>query len=162
LIVNRPGTAPAAPGAKVPLVPMMTLPPMVPAPPSVAPPATPMSPSVEPLTSSVPCWTDQGVEAVAAPVRVQVLLPTLEKASKLRYCAAGPMVETSKLAFVLPPRRNSSFALAPATTLPWITEPALSSSSMKPVEPATSAIASVWPAPARIVPLLLRPRLADA
>src|SRR6185312_16332886 len=94
------------------------------------------------------------------PVSVQVLSPVLIKVLKPRYCADAPMVETSKLLLIAPPRRRVP-ALVASTTLPLMVLPACNSSTLVP--PVNEiALARVEPSPdtpPEIVPLLMIVRL---
>ena len=73
----------------------------------------------------------QGVTVALLPVKVQVLLPVFWKMPKPWYCAARPIVETSKLAAPLPPSRSVSVALN-ATTFPVMADPGCNSSTLVP------------------------------
>src|SRR3954471_16473120 len=86
--------------ARLKLVPNCSVPPLK----VSAPVLAPRLPSDE--IDRVPWLMLQGVTCVVVPVSVQVEVPVFTKLAKPWYCAAAPILETSKLALVAPPSRN--------------------------------------------------------
>ena len=80
-----------------------------------------------------------------APVSVQVELPILLKVPKPRYCAAGPICETSNVALPVPPSWNVSLPVP--VTMPVMVEPG-PNVSVLPVPPNRIAAAAPLIVPA--------------